>query len=307
MPPDTHTHALPVRSPFRLDLTVSALRRLRTNVVNVLSDEGHFLRALEGERGPLLVRARQVTPESLEVTVQGAAREQAAAIAAVQRMLGVERDLTLFERAAARLPWLRALARRMRGVKPPRFPTLWESCVNAIVFQQVSLAAATTVTRRLVRALGTRLELEGMPLYAFPGPERFLAARDDALRAAGLSAQKLATLRRAAEAIEAGTLDERALEALPSAEAAARLRELKGIGPWTAVVILLRGLGRLDVFPMNDSGVVRNLALASGLGAEDIPALLHALEPQQGMLYFMLLLARLEASGELGAASIAER
>lgn len=307
MSPASHaTHALPVRAPFRLDLTVSALRRLRTNVVNVLSGEGDFLRLLEGERGPLLVRARPAGADALAVTVEGPEREHAAAVDAVRRMLGVDRDLAPFERAAARLPWLGALARRMRGVKPPRFPTLWESCVNAIVFQQVSLAAASTVTRRLVRALGTRVEAGGLPLYTFPGADRFLAAGDDELRAAGLSAQKLASLRRVAEAIAAGALDERELEALPSAEAAARLREMKGIGPWTAVVILLRGLGRLDVFPMNDSGVARNLALASGLGPADVPALLRALEPQQGMLYFMLLLARLEASGELGAASVGE-
>jgi DNA-3-methyladenine glycosylase II len=65
----------------------------------------------------------------------------------------------------------------------------------------------------------------------------------------------------------------------------------------------LRGLGRLDVFPMNDSSVARNLALVSQAMPFDVAAALKALGAQRGMLYFHLLLARLEARGELGQAS----
>jgi DNA-3-methyladenine glycosylase II len=125
-----------------------------------------------------------------------------------------------------------------------------------------------------------------------------MAESDGALRAAGLSAGKIATLRRAGEALSTGALDERELEALPSPDAAARLREIKGIGPWTATVILLRGLGRLDVFPMNDTSVARNLSLVGGPSTLDgVADVLAALRPQQGMLYYHLLLARLESRG----------
>lgn len=78
---------------------------------------------------------------------------------------------------------------------------------------------------------------------------------------------------------------------------------IKGIGPWTATVILLRGLGRLDVFPMNDSSVARNLTLVAGGIPFDVAATLEALGAQRGMLYYHLLLARLEARGEVGRAS----
>jgi DNA-3-methyladenine glycosylase II len=185
---------------------------------------------------------------------------------------------------------------------PPRYPTLWEACVNAIVFQQLSLYAASTILRRLIVALGRPLESEGVALYAFPTVRSFLDADDDVLRDAGVSLGKRSTLRRIAEALAAGTLDEAMLETRASPDAAALLRRFKGIGPWTATVILLRGLGRLDVFPMNDSSVARNLALASGSASPDVPATLAALAPQQGMLYYHLLLARLEARGVLGRA-----
>lgn len=81
-----------------------------------------------------------------------------------------------------------------------------------------------------------------------------------------------------------------------------RLRGIKGIGPWTAAVILLRGFGRLDMFPGNDSGVAASLARVSGK-RRDVEPIAAALGPQRGMLYFCLLLARLEAIGELGVAS----
>jgi DNA-3-methyladenine glycosylase II len=123
------------------------------------------------------------------------------------------------------------------------------------------------------------------------------------LRASGLSAAKIAALRLAGEALTRGTLTEGMLEERASPEAAVLLRQIKGIGPWTATVILLRGLGRLDVFPMNDTSIARNLALISGDVQVDVARTLAALSPQQGMLYFHLLLARLEARGEVGRAS----
>jgi len=132
----------------------------------------------------------------------------------------------------------------MRGVRPPRYPTLWEACVNAIVFQQISLRAASAIMRRFVVALSAPLDTADGPLYAFPTVAAMQGAGDDVLRAAGLSRGKLATLRRVGGALASGALDEAMLEARASPAAAAVLRGIKGIGPWTAAVILLRGLGR---------------------------------------------------------------
>src|SRR5450759_44144 len=237
---------LAVVAPFRLDLTVSALRRLSTNMVDVLTPEGAYVRVLGAARAPVFVRVAQTRPEVFTVILEGSPGEHAHALALVRRMLGVDRDLTSFNRAAKRIPWLAPLADRMRGVKPPRYSTLWEACVNAIVFQQLSLFAASAIMRRLLHALAAPLEREGLALYQLPSLERVLEAKDDMGRAAGLSASKWATLRRVGEALASGALDEAMLEERASPDAAALLRQIKGIGPWTATVILLRGLGRLD-------------------------------------------------------------
>jgi DNA-3-methyladenine glycosylase II len=106
-------------------------------------------------------------------------------------------------------------------------------------------------------------------------------------------------LRRVADALAAGAIHEGQLERLPSPDAASLLRSIKGIGPWTAVLILLRGLGRLDVFPANDTSVARNLRLVGGPAALDVGTLLDTLGPERGMLYYHLLLGRLEARGDL--------
>jgi DNA-3-methyladenine glycosylase II len=296
-------HEWPVAQPYRLDLTVSALRRQSTNLVDVLASDGQYIRALFTSHGPVIARVAQSLPEVLTVTVEGDAREHRPTLALVRRMLGVDRDLAEFYRGAAQISWLSPLASRMRGVRPPRYPTLWEACVNAIVFQQISLLAASAIMRRLIVALGPPLNREGAAFYTFPTVEQFLGVEDDVLRAAGLSLGKRSTLRRVAEALEAGTLNEGMLETRATPDAAALLRGIKGIGPWTATVILLRGLGRLDVFPLNDTSVARNLALVSNLDAIDIDDALRALSPQQGMLYYHLLLARLEARNDLGRAS----
>jgi len=294
---------LPVLAPCRLDLTVSALRRLSTNMVDVLTPDGAYIRALGDARAPVFVRVAQAKPKVLTVILEGNPSAHPHALALVRRMLGVDRELTSFNRAAKRIPWLAPLAHRMLGVKPPRYPTLWEACVNAIVFQQVSLFAASAIMRRLLLALAQPFEREGLTLYQFPGFERVLEAKEGTGRAAGLSANKLATLRRVGEELASGALDEAMLEQRNSTDAAALLRQIKGIGPWTATVILLRGLGRLDVFPMNDSSVARNLAFVSQAMPLDVAATLEALGAQRGMLYYHLLLARLEARGGLGQAS----
>jgi DNA-3-methyladenine glycosylase II len=302
---DRSRHKIKVATPYRLDLTVSVLRRLSTNVVDVLTPDGQYVRSMGDPNRPVVIRVKQECPDSIVVTIEGALPEHAQALALAQRILGVDRELTHFDRAASRMAWLRPLALRMRGVKPPRYPSLWEAFVNAIAFQQVSLHAASAIVQRLITTFGQPLESEGTLSCVFPSAEQVLGAEDGLLRATGLSASKLATLRRAGEALASGTLNEAMLEERSSADAGELLRQIKGIGPWTATVILLRGLGRLDVFPMNDTSVARNLALVAGSASLDIGGILEALGPQRGMLYYHLLLARLEARGELEHAPIA--
>ncbi len=150
-----HVHEIPVVMPYRLDLTVSVLRRLSTNIVDRFTPEGQYVRALSGSAQPVIVRVAQIhRGRALSVTIEGDTSEEAETLGLVRRMLGTDQDLTDFNRSAARVPWLAPLVQRMRGVKPPRYPSLWEACVNSIVFQQLSLRASERNHAPLDRCLG---------------------------------------------------------------------------------------------------------------------------------------------------------
>ena len=282
---------VPVRDPFRLDLTVDALRRLASNVVDVVDENGTYHRAVSDRASTALLAIRTADRSSLELRATG--RDPERWVPVVERLLGTAADLTQWYRRSARIAWLRPIAAALRGLKPPRYPSLWEACAHAIVFQQISIHAAASIMRRAVESLGYSVTVGSVRCVAFPAAERWLAAGDEILRGAGLSRNKIGHLRSTAAAFASGSIDETALEALPTPEAALRLCGIRGIGPWSASVVLLRGLGRLDVFPLRDSGVARSLALLSGDAAIDQAALLERLGPVRGMLYYHLLLARL--------------
>ncbi|MBV8364687.1 MAG: DNA-3-methyladenine glycosylase 2 family protein, partial [Candidatus Eremiobacteraeota bacterium] len=193
------------------------------------------------------------------------------------------------------------LTRRHRGLRPPRYPSLWEAVAHSIVFQQISLHAAAAIMQRFVHAFSIPTEDEGVVLLPFPAVEAVADAAITELQRAGLSSNKAVALRQAAIAFSRGEIDEAALRESPSAEAVALLSRLRGIGPWSAAVILLRGLGRLDVFPLNDSGVASSIKLLAGDATVDLDRLLLQLGDRRGMLYFHLLIGRLtHAEGKHG-------
>jgi DNA-3-methyladenine glycosylase II len=125
--------------------------------------------------------------------------------------------------------------------------------VEAIVYQQLAGAAATAIHGRLVAALDENVE-----------PEALLALSDETLRAVGLSANKVRSLRDLAAKVLDGTvvLSPRGLARRPDDEIVARLSTVRGIGPWTAHMFLIFRLRRLDVWPVGDFGVRQGYGLA---------------------------------------------
>ncbi len=279
-----------VSPPYRLDLTAEALRRLAANVVDVF-DGNVYRRALSDSRGVSLIEVTQPAERSLSVRISGAEPERWVPV--VHRMLATRVNLDRWYERAQAYPWLAYLSRELTGLRPPRYPSLWEALVHSIVFQQISIHAAAAIMRRVVETLAEPVEYNGDRYYPFPAPQALERASDAVLRSAGLSANKAAHLRNAADAVTSGSIDADEIERLPSAQAADKLCAVRGIGPWSAAVVLLRGFGRLDVFPMKDSGVARSIRLLSGGAEVDAEALLCALGPFRGMLYFHLLLGRM--------------
>jgi DNA-3-methyladenine glycosylase II len=290
-----------VRAPYRLDLTANVLRRLSTNVVDRF--DGTTYRRLIGDaRSPTLLTVTQAGPAELMVDLEGSGTAFDPAVL-LERMLGIDVDLEPFYRASAAIGWLAPLVTGARGVKPPRYPTVWEACVNAIVYQQISIHAAGAILRRVIEHYAVPVTIGDSRLYAFPGPQTLIDADAEDMRGLGLSINKVVSLRAVARAILDGAIDEAALMLLPTPDLMAALATHRGIGPWTAAVIALRGFGRLDLFPMKDSGVARSVKDLSGSSDVNVEALLEQLGEQRGMLYYHLLLGRLVARGDVELAA----
>ncbi len=136
------------------------------------------------------------------------------------------------------------------------FDTHFAALVRSIVYQQLAGKAAAAIHGRLVGALDARVE-----------PEALLSVSDEQMRAAGLSANKTASLRDLATRVLDGTviLDPRGLARESDEEVIARLSTVRGIGEWTAQMFLLFQLRRMDVWPTGDLGVRRGYGLAWGV------------------------------------------
>lgn len=154
-----------------------------------------------------------------------------------------------------------------------RVPGAWdgfELAVRAVLGQQVSVRAATTLSGRLVEAHGRPLasaaEGDGAPARLFPRPE---ALADADLGAVGLTRARAETLRRLAAAVAGGEI---AFDGAEDAEAlTARLTRLPGIGDWTAQYVAMRALGAPDAFPASDLVLLR----AAGGGERTTPGRLR--------------------------------
>lgn len=290
--------------PFRLDLTVWVLRRRPDNTIDRW-DGTTYRRVLVVGNAPLEMAATQTAPPEspcLHVHLHGAlATPEAlpAATAAIERLLGLQIDLAAFYRLASCDSRLDDLATRFRGLKPPRFPIVFEALLNAIACQQITLTQGIRLLNRLADARGPTVPSADPGFRALPGPTDLAPLEPEALRGLGFSHQKARALVEAGHAVLAGKLDLDALAKLDDAAAEACLRELRGVGRWTAEYVLLRGLGRLHVFPGDDVGARKNLqrwlGLSSALDYVGVHRVVAGWYPFAGLVYFHLLLDRLAA------------
>ena len=300
--------SLAPRPPFRLDLTAWAIRRRPGNQVDVWDGET-YQRVLAIQGKPVLISVTQHGPmgaPQLRVIASGermSARSKNAVVLALERLLGLRIDLSAFYEFASKQPRLRELASRFRGLKPPRFPAVWEGMVNGIACQQLSLTVGILLLNRLSAGCGLAFARSEEARYAFPRPEDLAVVPPEAIRSLGFSGAKTRALIELAREISAGRLDLEAFADLSNEQAASRLVELRGIGRWTAEYTLLRGLGRLDVFPGDDIGARNNLGrwmrLRGTVDYARVARLLSRWRPYGGLIYFHLLVDSLARDGLL--------
>lgn len=128
----------------------------------------------------------------------------------------------------------------------------YEALLRSVLYQQLAGAAAAAIERRFLALFGGRI----------PRPEDLAAAPDEALRAAGISRQKASYMHSIAQHFASGELNNRALRRASDDEVIDAVTRIKGIGRWTADMLLMFCLGRPDVLPVGDLGVRNSMRAA---------------------------------------------
>jgi AraC family transcriptional regulator of adaptative response / DNA-3-methyladenine glycosylase II len=268
---DRHEVRLPYRPPLAFGALVDFLAARAVPGVEQVVD-GVYRRVLRLPGGPAVVTLHADDPGGAPSVVRCRVqltdhRDLELAVTACRRLLDLDADPVVVDGALGADPVLAPVVAACPGRRAPVHVDAGELAIRAVLGQQVSLAAARGLAARLAELCGEPLPAPtGTLARAFPSPAAVAEADLDRI---GMPGSRRATLRALATALADGTID---LDpGAPADEAEARLLELRGIGPWTAAYIRMRGLGDPDVLLDTDLGVrhaLTRLGLdrAAGLG-----------------------------------------
>ncbi len=254
---------LELRMPYRPPLAWSSMLaflapRAIPGVETVDLDAGVYRRVVELGGAPGVVEVRdEPDRDALRVRVHLPAIDGLVhLIASLRRLFDLDADPTVIDTALARDRTLRPLVRARRGMRVPGAIDPFEVSVRAVLGQQVSVGAATTMSGRLVEGFGTPVPGIGALglTHVFPGPATL--ARAD-LTEIGLTRARARAVNELAEAVAAGDLELDRAQDLD--HTLAELQALPGFGPWTAHYVAMRACGERDAFPASDLGLRRAL------------------------------------------------
>lgn len=227
-------------------------------------------RLIPAASGPALVRVRFGRPDAVEVELSLApetpaamlVQEEAAVLASVRRWLDLDADPAVVDPFLSDFDLLAPLVAACPGLRVPGSVDGFETAVQTVLGQQVSLAAARTFGARLAASFG---DAGRDGLRAFPAPEQLAAVPPPELQSAvGLTHSRARTVAALAAAAASG-LDISA-EADPGPTRAALLA-LPGIGPWTADYLAVRVFGDRDAYPADDLVLKRALGVTTARAA----------------------------------------
>jgi DNA-3-methyladenine glycosylase II len=225
--------------------------------------------------------------------------DPAAARDQVARILSLDVDGGGFPEVGRRDPVVGRLQEHWPGLRPVGFFSPYEAAAWALIVQRIRIVQAARVKQRMAADLGQAVDVHGDRRHAFPGPAR-LAELDGY---PGLTSQKVEWLRSLGEAAMTGRLDAARLRGMPRTHALASLKELPGVGDFSAELVLLRGAGDPDHLPVHEPLLRRAVALAYDLeGPPDdaaLAALADAWRPYRTWVVLLLRALLEETTGEV--------
>ena len=192
--------------------------------------------------------------------------------ALVRHLLGLDQPTREFETQADKHPLVGALVRSQAGLRIPQSASPFEALSWAIIGQQISVAAAVSIRRRLIQTTGRR---HGTGLYCYPDARDIARVDAGTLRDCGLSHSKADCLLTVARrCLDQALLPERPIAAAELESLRKTLLEIRGLGPWSVHYALLRGYAWMDGSLHGDVAVRR--AIQQLQGGATPPAALEA-------------------------------
>ena len=234
------------RQPYSLALSA----RLRSDATRYLR-EGVLTMALEADGRPAVARVRQLPDGILAVRIDG--ERPRAALDRLHFILAADDDHSPFVERFAEDPLLREPLRRLRGLRPLRTATVTHALLKAVCGQLIQAKAARQLEARLLR----RSAEPHCDLRLPPTRATFGRSSPAELARAGLVARKATALIRLSR-----EWDVERLHLVDTAAASARIERERGLGPWSAGMICLYGLGRFERGLVGDLGLLK---LCNGL------------------------------------------
>jgi 3-methyladenine DNA glycosylase/8-oxoguanine DNA glycosylase len=272
--------------PYSLALSA----RLRSDPTRHFRD-GVLSMALVVEGRPVAAQVRQRPDGSLAAEIEG--EQPAAALERLRFVLGADDDHSEFVRRFADDSLLGRPIRRLRGLRPLRTATVTHALLKAVCGQLVQSRTARQLEARLLRCACERHGDLRLP----PGRETFGRLSPAELARSGLVARKATALVRLSR-----EWDVERLHGVETAAAAARIERERGLGPWSAGVICLYGLGRFERGLVGDLGLIKLCATLRGRPADvdDTRELLDPYEEWAGLASVYLLAATPKAEAVRG-------
>ena len=257
------TFALQAFSPFNFDLTSQIFESGDPEIRRY--ENGEFTQVLRINGNLVLVKitsSGETQEPKIIVELKSnkplTTKDKQAAEETIRFIFNIGIDLCSFYKDIERDHTMSQIARQLFGLKNPTTSTVFESLVDSIVEQQISIKVAQTIEQRLVKKFGENLTIDGKVYYAYPTAQNIATAKLCDIQQVGLSLRKAEYILNASQLIVDSKLDlEQMKNEKNSDQIIAELDRIKGIGVWTAELTMLRGMQRLDALPADDFGIRR--------------------------------------------------
>ncbi len=259
----TQTFTVQALAPFNFDLSAQIFSSGDKQIRNYANGEFHQVLRINGNL--VLINLNSIgtiQQPKINVKLQSnkpiTVQDKRNAKEIIKFIFNLDFDLESFYAELKNDHAMHQITQQLYGLKNPTTPTVFESLVDSIVEQQISIKVAHTIEERLVKKFGETLTINGNTYYAYPTPQNIAKATIEDIRQCGLSQRKAEYIQQAATLIVDGKLD---LEHLKNHEnpqqIIAELDAIRGIGVWTAELTMLRGMQKLDALPADDFGIRR--------------------------------------------------